>query len=107
VFSSPLPKNGVVWICHIYDIKGDVFSAGVHGSAEGYWERDCSDWFDSFTVEAVEGLRCLFELLLVEAHFIEGCWEKDFGLVAVVSKDFGYILSVDADCNNHGISMWE
>jgi hypothetical protein len=30
------PENGVVWICHVDDIKCDVFCAKVLGSAKGY-----------------------------------------------------------------------
>jgi hypothetical protein len=66
-------KDSIVWICHVDNIESDVFYAMIFGSAKGYQESDCPDRLDSFTTEAIEGLRWLFELLSIKAHFIEGC----------------------------------
>jgi hypothetical protein len=66
-------KDSVVWICHVDNIKNDVFCAGIFGSVEGYRECDCPDRLDSFTTEAIERLGWLFELFPIKTHFIEGC----------------------------------
>jgi hypothetical protein len=57
---------------HVNHIEGNVFGAWVLGSAEGHWECDGSDGFDSFSTEAIEGLRQFPKLLSVESHFVEG-----------------------------------
>jgi hypothetical protein len=41
-------EDGIIRVCHVNHIDGDVFSVGVIGSAEGYWECDSSDGLDSF-----------------------------------------------------------
>jgi hypothetical protein len=68
-----LSEDGVIWVCHVDHIEGDVFDAGILGSAEGHWEFDGSDGLDSSPAEAVERLRWFPELLLIESHFVEGC----------------------------------
>jgi hypothetical protein len=50
-------EDSVIWVCHVDNIESDVFSASVFGVAEGHWECDNSDWFDSFSAKAVVGLR--------------------------------------------------
>jgi hypothetical protein len=66
-------KDSVLWICHVNNIESDVFYARIFWSTEGYRECDCPNQLDSFTTDAIEELRWLFELLLIKAHFIEGC----------------------------------
>jgi hypothetical protein len=89
------------------DTPFQCFCVRIFGSAEGYREYDCPDRLDSFTTEAIEGLRLLFELLPIKTYFIKGCYKKNSGLVVIVDEDFGYVPSVNMDCNDHGISMWE
>jgi hypothetical protein len=62
---------------------------------------------DYFASEAIEGLRLLFELLLIMAHFFEGRQEEDFCLAAVVDEDFGDIPSIDVDSMDRSIGMRE
>jgi hypothetical protein len=45
-------------------------------------------------------------LFLALSHFFEG-YEKDFGLAAVVDKDFGSVPSIDVDGDDHDVGMWE
>jgi hypothetical protein len=74
VFRRPLPKwrcMGMVW--HANHIKCDVFGARVFGSAKGHREFDSSNWFNSFSAEAITGLRWFSELLSVKTYFVEGC----------------------------------
>jgi hypothetical protein len=33
--------------------------------------------------------------------------ENDFDLATIIDEDFGYIPSVDVDCNDHGIGVRE
>jgi hypothetical protein len=66
-------KDGIIWVCHVDHIEGDVFGVGVIGSAKGYWECDSSNGLDSFPAEAIERLREVPELLLIKSHFVEGC----------------------------------
>jgi hypothetical protein len=63
------------------------------------------DWFNSFSAEAIEGLRRFFELFSVKNHFFEGCEEKDFVLASIVNEDFGDIPSVDVDSDDHGVGV--
>jgi hypothetical protein len=65
-------EDSIIWVCHVDNIESDVFSVTVFGGAKGHWECDISDWFDSFSIEDIEGLRRFFELLLVKTHFVEG-----------------------------------
>jgi hypothetical protein len=51
------PEDGVMWVCHIDNIEGDVFGAGIFSYSERHWECDGSDRFNSFSIEAIEGLR--------------------------------------------------
>jgi hypothetical protein len=66
-------KDGVIWVHLVNHVEGDVFGAGVLGSAKGHWECDGSDGLDSFSAKAVERLRRFPELLPIEFHFVEGC----------------------------------
>jgi hypothetical protein len=66
-------KDGIIWVCHVDHIEGDVFGVGVIGSVEGYWECDSSNRLDSFPAEAIERLQEVPELLLIKYHFVEGC----------------------------------
>jgi hypothetical protein len=58
-----------------------------------------------FSVEAIEGLRRLLEMLFIVAHLFEGRQEKDFCLTIIVDEDSGCVPSVDVDGDNHRIGM--
>jgi hypothetical protein len=85
----------------IYSVRGGF------GSAEGHRECDSLDRLDSFPVEAIEGIRQFSELLSIKTHLIKGCEEGNFSLTPVANEDFGYVPSIDVDCGDHGVSMWE
>jgi hypothetical protein len=55
-------EDGVIWVRHVNHIEGDVFDAGVLGSAEG---------LDSLFAEAIEGHQRFPELLPVKSHFVK------------------------------------
>jgi hypothetical protein len=40
-------------------------------------------------------------------HFFKGLEEKDFSLVSIVDEDFGNVLSVDVNGDDHSVGMWE
>jgi hypothetical protein len=42
---------------------------------------------------------------LIKAHFFEGCEKKDFSLTTIIDEDFGDVLFIDVDGDNHGVSM--
>jgi hypothetical protein len=84
VFKRPLPNIAFVGVCHVDNIEGDIFGVGIFGSVEGHWECDDPNWFNSFSVEAIERLRWFFKLFLVKVHFVEGCKEENLSLTAVV-----------------------
>jgi hypothetical protein len=50
-----------------------ILGARVFGGAKRDWVWDGCDRFNSYSAEAVEGLRRFSELFLIEAHFAEGC----------------------------------
>jgi hypothetical protein len=60
-----------------------------------------------FLLLVKEGLRRFSKLLSVKADLIEGFYEENFGLSAVVNKDFGYVPFVNVDYGDHGVGMWE
>jgi hypothetical protein len=68
---------------------------------------DDSNWFDSFSVEAIERHRRFFELFSVIAHLFEGYEEENFGLPTIVNKDFDNVPSVDMDGDNYGAGVRE
>jgi hypothetical protein len=59
-------KDSVIWVWHVDNVESDVFGARVFGSAKGHRECDSPDWFDSFPIEALEGLRQFSVLLSVK-----------------------------------------
>jgi hypothetical protein len=66
-------EDGVIWVCHVHNIEDDVLGAGIFRGAKGDWECDGSDRFNSFSAEAIEGLRHFSESFPIETHFVEGC----------------------------------
>jgi hypothetical protein len=58
-----------------------------------------------FLLLVKEGLRRFSKLLSVKADLIEGFYEENFGLSAVVNKDFGYVPFVNVDYGDHGVGM--
>jgi hypothetical protein len=66
-------QDGIIWVCHVDRVEGDVFSAGVLRSAKGHWECDVSDGLYPFSAKVVERLRRFPKLLPIEFHFVEGC----------------------------------
>jgi hypothetical protein len=61
-------KDGVIWTEHANNVKGDVFCVGVLWGSNGY----DPNWFDSFPVKVIEGLRRFYELFSVITHFLKG-----------------------------------
>jgi hypothetical protein len=72
VFRRPLPKialygYGISTTSNVmYSVRGFLGCQRIPGC-------DCLDWLNSPATEAIKGLRWLFELLSVKAHFVEGC----------------------------------
>jgi hypothetical protein len=79
----------------------------VLGGAKRYRQDDDPDQLNSLPAKAIEGLSLFFELLLIKAHFVEGCKEKDFSLATIIDEGFGGVPSVDVDGDDHGICMGE
>jgi hypothetical protein len=50
-------EDSIIWVCHIDNIEGNVFGAGIFRGVERHWECDGSEHFDSFLAEAIERLR--------------------------------------------------
>jgi hypothetical protein len=44
-------------------------------------------------------------LFSVIAHFLEGWEEKDLSLATIVDEDFGNVLSINVDGDDHGVDM--
>jgi hypothetical protein len=65
----------------IYSVRG--FFGGAERDGQCYYP----DRLDSFATEAIEGFHQFFKLLLVMAHFLEGCQKEYFYLVVVVDED--------------------
>jgi hypothetical protein len=72
------PKNGIVGVENVNNIKSDVIHVRV------LWGDD-PDWFNSFPTEAIKGLHRFLELFSVKTYLFKGCKEKDFGLAAIVN----------------------
>jgi hypothetical protein len=100
-------KDSIVWVQLVNHIKGYIFYARILWGAKQNRQGYNSDELDSFSSKTINGLRRLFKLLLVVAHFLEGRQQKDFGLAAVVNEDFGNISSVNVNGENHSIGMWK
>jgi hypothetical protein len=100
-------EDGIVRIDHVDDVKSYELGARVLRGDKVHRQGDDPDRFNSFSAEAIEGLRRFFELLSIKTHFVEGCEEKDFGLATVVNKDFGDVPSIDMDGDDHGLCVWE
>jgi hypothetical protein len=79
----------------------------VLGGAKGHRQGDDPKRFNSFSVEAIEGLHRFFELLLIKTHFVASYEEKNFGLATIVNEDFGDVPSIDVDGDDHGIYVGE
>jgi hypothetical protein len=69
---------------HVNNVKGYVFGARVLRGAERHRQSDDPDWFNSFSTEAIEGIRQFFELFSIKAHFVKGYEEKDFSLATII-----------------------
>jgi hypothetical protein len=100
-------EDGVVRIDHVDDVKSYELNARVLGDAKTHRQGDDPDRFNSFFTKAIEGLHLFFELLLIKAHFVEGCKEKDFRLATVINEDFGDVPSIDVDGDDHGVCVGE
>jgi hypothetical protein len=95
-------KDGIVRVHHINHVEGYIPCAWILWCAKWGGQGYDPDGFNSFSVEVIERLCRLFELL-----FVIGQQEKDFSLTAIVDEDSGDVPPINVDGDNHGIGMWE
>jgi hypothetical protein len=69
------------------------------------WQCYDSNRLNLLASEATEGIRWLFKVLLVIAHFLEGQHEKNFYLAAIVDTVSDNVPMIDVDSEDHGICV--